>query len=338
MVSPHDLTSSLVGGMSMGIGGLPYRSFRDAFEPSVRGTDIATVPTLPRRSPAENMIAQAVVGIRGVSLGQYGSIAIDVDLIDPFAFVSTDLNDAAYASFRQFLKHAAGHSGPVKWQFVGPVTLGAVLQRAGVHADVAYQVAMQAIRAHIDYLLTRVERALPGCVQIVVLDEPNFGVISDQGSTLAPDAAVDLLSGALAAIEPAAISGVHCCEHADIAALLAAGPTVLSVPSSTSLIDSAGYLQRFLEHNGWIAWGAVPTDGPLPTTSDRCWRQLSDLWCQLVQRGCDPSMLRRQSLITPECGLSDHTMQATEQILRLTREVSARVKDQSLATRLVLGA
>ena len=36
----------------------------------------------------------------------------------------------------------------------------------------------------------------------------------------------------------------------------------------------------------------------------RFWRQLSAQWCELVQNGCDPVLLRRQALVTPVCGLA----------------------------------
>ena len=80
------------------------------------------------------MIAQALVGISGVTLGQYGSIAVDVDRLDPEAPVATDLGHDAYGGLRAFLATAAARQlrGPVKWQFTGPVTLGAALTRVGV--------------------------------------------------------------------------------------------------------------------------------------------------------------------------------------------------------------
>ncbi len=312
------------GGMSMGIGSLPFQSFREAFGPALDGTDIATIPTLPRRSPAENGIAQALVGIRGITLGQYGSLAVDVSRLDADAYVATDLSDPAFASFRHFIKHAADYEGPLKWQFVGPVTLGAVLHRAGAPTELAYQVAQVAVRDHCDYLLREIARGIPNASQIVILNEPRF---SD--CELPLDQAVDLLSGALAALEADAVVGVRCGPDPDIAAILDAGPQILALRSSLGIIERAGYLQRFLGRGGMIAWGAVTTDGPLPSTSERAWRRLSELWRQLVERGCDPLELARQSLITPESGLSGHTAEGAIRILRLTAEIASRVKQQA---------
>ena len=335
--SPH-MPGRVLGGMSMAIGSLPHRSIEDAVALSLVSTDILTIPSLPRRSPAESMIAQALVGISGVSVGQYGSIALDTASIDMQAPVCTDLKHDAYGGFRGFLERAGDFAGPVKWQFVGPITLGLALHRAGIPAEEAFDVAMRAVRAHTMKLLGAVSEAFPHNEQIVVLDEPELNAMLEPGFPIAPDTAVDLLSGALAMIERLAVAGVHCCSDADWPSIMAAGPTLLSVPARASLVESAGYIERFLEGGGWIAWGAVATDGPVPTSAERPWKRLCELWCQLVQHGCSPALLRQQSLITPECGLGLHNTSVAERVLRINAELSRRVRDQAAATRLSFGA
>ena len=187
-------------------------------------------------------------------------------------------------------------------------------------------------------LVEHVAEALPGCRQVVFIDEPWLGELMGRGFPIAPDPAIDMVSAALAAIEPVAVTGLHCAPTADIASLVAIGPDVLSVPVDARLVDSAGYLARFLADGGTIAWGACPTDGPIATSAERPWRKLSDLWCELVQRGADPAQLRQQSIITPECGLGTHTPAVAERVYRLAAEVSRRVRDQAMATRFSLGA
>jgi hypothetical protein len=327
-------------GAATGVGSLPHRSVRDAASFALREYDLPAIPTLPRRSPAEGMIAQALVGIAGVTLGQYGSIAVDVDRLDPEAPVATDLGHDAYGGLRAFLAEAAARQlrGPVKWQFTGPVTLGAALTRVGAPADLAFAVAAKAVRSHLKAIADAVAQALPASPQVVWLDEPWMGELMSPGFPIAPDQAIDLLSTAMAILEPVATVGVHCCAGADVASLLAAGPLVLSLPLDARLVDVAGYLGRFLDAGGWIAWGAVPTDGPIATNSERAWRLLSDVWCELVNRGCDPVELRRRSLITPACGLGLHSPAVADRVLRLTREIGRRVSEQALAGRFVFGA
>ncbi len=127
--APPALGDTLRAGAATGVGSLPHRSVHDAAAFALREYDLPAIPTLPRRSPAEGMIAQALVGITGVTLGQYGSIAVDADHLDPDAPVATDLGHDAYGGLRAFLATAQARQlrGPVKWQFTGPVTLGAAL-------------------------------------------------------------------------------------------------------------------------------------------------------------------------------------------------------------------
>jgi hypothetical protein len=104
------------------------------------------------------------------------------------------------------------------------------------------------------------------------------------------------------------------------------------------VVEVAGYIDRFLDGGGWIAWGAISSDGPIGVTANRSWHSLSSIWCDLVRRGSDPSLLRRQSLLSPRSGLAGHTTSVAEDICRSLREISSRVRDQASATRLVFGA
>ena len=122
----------VANGVTVGIGSLPHRDLDAGIRFALEATAIPTVPSLPKRSPAEGIIVQAMLGIEGVTVGQYGAISVDLNRIDPIADVSTDLQHDAFAGFRRFLelaaiRHADPELGPieaVKWQLVGPVTLG----------------------------------------------------------------------------------------------------------------------------------------------------------------------------------------------------------------------
>jgi hypothetical protein len=338
VASPFD---GLLAGAATGVGSLPHRDARAAAEFSVRENELVMIPSLPRRSPAESLIAQAVVGTPGVTLGQYGAIAVDLDRLDPEAPVITDLAADGFGGFRAFLDHAslAGIAGTtVKWSFVGPVTLGVALIRAGAPSEIAFDVAVRSVRSHVAALGRAVSDALPGSPQLVVLDEPAMADLMSPDFALPPDAAVDLLSTAMAAGEPLGAVGVHCCAPADWASLLAAGPRVLSMPATRELASIGGYLQRFLEDGGWIAWGAVAVDGPIGVTGGRAWHQLSKLWCEFVRSGVDPVLIRRQSMITPHCGLGVHSVSVAERVYQMVRDIARRGRDQSTAARFVLGA
>lgn len=332
--------AQLPSGVVTGIGGLPHRDATEAARFVLQHMELPTIPTLPRRSPAEGSIAQAMVGMQGITVGQYGSIAVHPDQVDPLADVVTDLDHDAFVGFRTFLEMAQGaqYSGLVKWQFVGPVTFGLALLRAGVPMSEAFEAAVRSVRTRMQHLLDAVAAALPNSQQLVFIEEPALAELMQPGFPIAPDTAIDLVSGALAAVETSAVSGLHVCGLTDIASQLATGPAILSLPVRPEVAESAGYLMRFMEQGGYVAWGVVPTAGPILTSAERPWRQLCALWCELVQRGADPTLLRQQAIITPECGLASHSPAVAQRVHAVAAEVGRRVRDQALASRWVLGA
>ena len=212
------------------------------------------------------------------------------------------------------------------------------LRASGVDEQLAFRVAAAAVQQRADHLLTLAHHAVPAATLVTFLDEPSL--VGGQRSELPLDAdhTIDLVSGALAVIEPRAVTGLHCCGPSDWRVLLQAGPQVLSLPLDAGIDGSAGALGSFLDRGGWVAWGAVPTDGPLGDHASRLWRQLSSQWCELVQAGCDPVALRRQALVTPVCGLALHGVDHARRVLSLTRELAERLHDQVIGVRLSVGA
>ena len=333
--------SGFADGATAGVGSVPHLDPVEAAAYAIREFDIATIPTLPRRSSAELMLGQALVGVPGLSFTADGSIVVDGAFVDPYATITTDIQSDAFDGFRAFIDLARerGLDGAaVKWQFVGPVTLGVALHGAGLDRATAFDLALAVVRARLTSLSQVVTEALPNSRQMVVLDEPWFAELMQPGFPLPPDEAIDRMSSAMAALPASTLTGVHCCAPCDVATLLAVGPNVVSLPVSSELVDWVGYLSRFLAEGGIIAWGVIPTDGPVPATAERQWRALSDLWCSLVQLGCDPVLLRRQSIVTPQCGLAMHSVPVAQRIAGLTADVGKRVQDQSSATRFALGA
>lgn len=333
--------AAFANGKSVGIGGLPHRDAAAAAAFAVAEFDIATVPTLPTRSPAEGMVAQAIAGLPGVSLGQYGSFAVDPVGLTVDVPITTGLGTDAFAGLTAFLDLAAKinlDGQPIKWQFVGPVTLGIALQRAGLRNSQAFTIAANAVRHHVSQIADALREALPRSPQLMLLDEPWMTELMSPDFPIPPDLAVDLVSTGMAAVGPDVAVGIHCCGTADIATMLETGPQVLSIPVSTDLVDYAGYISRFLDSGGVVAWGAIPTTGPITVRVDRYWNQLSDVWCQLVERGVDAGRIRRQSLVTPECGLSRHQVSSARKVARLASELGHKVSTQATSSKLALGA
>lgn len=327
-------------GTATSIGSLPHRNRDEAVAFVLdRTPELPASPSLPALEPREGMLAQAAWGIRGVTVGHDGSLAVDPRRLDPEAPVGDRcMAGVPFATLRTFLAAVAARTAPIKLQLTGPVTLGLALGAAGADPDVAFAVAGRAVRARALQLIARARASVPVAPLVVFVDEPGLaGGLSPSGS-LGAERTIDLVSSALAAIEPHAVSGVHCCGRTDWRVLLQAGPHVLSLPGGAGIAASAGALAGFLERGGWVAWGAVPTGGPVGESASRLWRVLSTEWRELVQAGCDPSRLRRQALVTPVCGLALHDEGRADRVFALTGAVARRLHDQLFGVDLSVGA
>jgi len=283
------------------------------------------------------MVAQALIGIEGVSLGQYGGINVDIAQIDLDGPVETDLFHEAFGGFSTFLSSVVEYPSPqlVKWQFVGPVTLGAVLVRVGLAPDFAFQLALKVIRSHMRVLEDKIARACPQATQIIVLDEPMAHEAFSPDFAISADSVLDVISGALAVVDDDNWSGLHCCARTDWNALLSTGADVLSVPvpnpSQTDevadLMSSARRISEHLVLGGRIAWGAVRTDGPIASSPERSWRTLREMWGSLIAQGVDADLLHEHSFITPVCGLGNHSEALAEQVFTHVNVLSTRLAE-----------
>ena len=73
------------------------------------------------------------------------------------------------------------------------------------------------------------------------------------------------------------------------------------------------------------------------TSANRSWHRLASLWHDLVQRGCSPSRLREQSLLTADCGLGSHGVPVAERVSQSLRDIGRAVRSDATAAKLMLG-
>ncbi|MCU1453672.1 MAG: hypothetical protein JWN46_1818 [Acidimicrobiales bacterium] len=328
-------------GVVTSIGSLPHTTSDEAVRFVLRHLpELPAAPSIPAHEPLEGMLAQVGWGVAGVVIADDGTLSVpDPRALDPAAALDDlELSGRPYTTLRAFLRAVATRTEPIKLQLTGPVTLGLALLEAGAPADRAFAVAAAVVAQRAAGLVACAARHAPAAAPVVFLDEPGLvgGLRADV--PLSADATIDLVSGVLAAIEPHAVTGIHCCGRADWRVVLQAGPQILSLPVGAGIEPSAAALAAFLERGGTVAWGAVPTEGPLGEQPSRLWRRLSDQWCELVQAGCDPVLLRRQAMITPVCGLALHDEVLAEHAFTLSRRIAERLHDQVTGIRLSVGA
>lgn len=331
-------------GTPTAVGSLPHVDAAQAAHDALQlQRELPAAPQLPRRHPAEGMLAQVAAGMSGVAVGEDGwTLSVDRRRLGT-GDIDAPLDPTAFFSTRQFLQAAAarGHDGGVKVQLTGPVTLGLALLDGGARPAKAWSTAGAVVGGRVTALLAAARAALPNAPVVVVLDEPGLTAYPKPGFPLGAEDTIDLLSGALATAggrRDDVIAGIHCCGPTDWRLVLHAGPDLVSLPVDAAEGGDGAGLAPFLDRGGWIAWGAVPTDRPLGDREDVHWRRLNTLWGELSRNGCDPTRLRMQSLVTPACGLAHHRESQVAQVYGLVRRIAERVQDQAIAARMSAGA
>ncbi len=329
---------ALTPGLATGIGSLPYLDAREAAGVTLRCLpELPAAPQLPERTPLEGMIVQWAAALPEVSIAPDGSLTIDASRQrDPF---TVGFDAEAHGGLLAFVELAARQSQAperVKLQLTGPLTMGVALIGAGMPADVAFARAAECADAWVHALDDLVARKLPDTRSLIFVDEPALVLWSHDDPPLEREAAVDLLSGVLT--DSTSTMGIHVCGDGDRRLAFEAGAPIVSLEVRADLPADAAVIGRHLEADGWIAWGAVPTDRPIGESAEGLWKDLVRVWCELTRHGCDPIRLRTQAIVTPACGLAGHGPSQAERALRLARELAGRVHDQSVAARLTLGA
>jgi hypothetical protein len=316
-----------------GIGALPHFDPGDAIEFVLRHSPgLPSAPALPARSRREGMIAQAATGIPGVDVLDDGSLDLHHAALDPEAPIDTTFAGDAHVGLRAFLTAVADRDGPLKVSVTGPVTLGVALHAAGVDADLAFRLSVRAVRERSQALAAFVLRRVPQAQLVVFVDEPAMAELTERAFPIGPNEGVDLVSSVLAGLEPFGVTGLHCCRPTDWRLALGAGPDVLSVPVGAGLVAHTGTVADFVDRGGWLAWGAVPTDGPVGPTAERLWRHLADELDELVAGGADPELVHARAMVTPVCGLAHHGVTQAEQVMALTTAVAGRLRQRVEAT------
>src|SRR4051812_42455739 len=315
--------SLLPSGAATAIGSLPHRDACTAASLVFRCLpELPAAPELPRRSPRETMVVRWASAIPEVHVGDDGAM----DVVGPCgAPVEPVFDREMHDGLLTFLDLAAEQPKPparVKLQLTGPLTLGVALLRAGMPHGHAFVRAVETARTWARALEHEVAERLPGTDLVMFFDEPALVQWRDDDAPLDRETATDLLSAALAA--PRCMTGVHVCGAGDVRLSLAAGPDIVAIDVAEVQLDDAFALSRFLEGDGWIAWGAVPTDRPVGESASPLWKSLVDVWCELTKRGCDPVRLRNQALVTPACGLAGHGPSQAEHAMLLAREIGNR--------------
>ena len=289
-------------GVASSIGSLPHTDPRAAAtfvlerQPAPAGRAVAAEPLRHGADGRPGRVGHR----RRAACSPTARSTLDDPMLDPRAPLTTaGIDGEPFVGLRAFLGAVAGRRAPIKLQLTGPVTLGIALLNLGVPAAGAFAVA-------------GLGRARPGAhARRRRAGDGADGAARRVRRRARPHRrhAPRLPARAEPHHRPRVErAGHHRAARRHRPALLRPGrlarraagrPQILSLPLDAGAVEHAGALGAFLERGGRVAWGAVPTAGPLGSTPERLWQHLSAEWCALTQGGCDPVLLREQALDHP---------------------------------------
>jgi methionine synthase II (cobalamin-independent) len=169
---------------------------------------------------------------------------------------------------------------------------------------------------------------------IVFLDEPAMASYGSSYFNISKERVTGLLNEVFGGIR--GVKGVHCCGNTDWSIILETGTDVLSFDTynfAKSLTIYPGAVKDFIARKGAIAWGIVPSEEkPLAgeTAATLKDRLEETAIAPLTRQGIDHKKLLTRSLITPSCGLAMLSEDAAEQALKLTAELSEKMRKSYL--------
>lgn len=313
---------------------------------------------MPGGNKREGMVAQVAPGLPGLRRRRESLYVDNTDAVFheemlrfyetylDAASLSAGLKDAQFAlspetargffAFMERLDRLTESPRAVKGQITGPFTFGtAIKDLSGVaifHDDVLRDMVVKLLAMKARWQVEQM--AAKGFPVIIFIDEPGLaGFGSSEFISVSREVIVDCLSEIVGSIHHAGgLAGIHVCANTDWPMLMETGTELLSFDAYTyfdRLILYQDAIVDFMNSGKYLAWGIVPTantDDIEKETVISLSNQYRRKTESLFALGIDPSVVLRQSLITPSCGTGTLTPGNAEKVFRLTKGVSDKMR------------
>jgi len=310
--------------MATAIGSMPHSDPQAAVAAVLQALpELPAWPQLFHRSPLEHMAPQFLEG--------FPDAVVEADrVLIPGHRVEHGvpaLSARRAAGWAEFLS-AAAKSRPagLKGQVTGPLTASLLVTLPDGRSVFRDMRVVRRLAHHLGRIAALQEQELRRLTAntLVLFDEPLLPQALASPS-IGAGLAADLLTSA--AVWMRGWKGIHCCSDPP-------WPFLLRLPLDVISFDSYHYagtlrqhhelLDSFLARGGVIAWGLIPaSDHELAMENALGLAQrLERTWAELGDTGLDIDLLRRQSIITPVCGLAHVTESNSIRALELAASVA----------------
>ncbi len=329
-----------------GIGSTPHTDSDTAVDFVLETfSDVPYWPQLPRRVFYENMYVQFTEQLPGVRTDPQDErifVQLDDDWLGQAEIFYAAFLEEDPARFVASPDHAAGlhellRRGPleqawaVKGQVTGPTSFGMQVTDQGLrptlYDDMMRDVIIKNVLRQAQWQEAQLRTLCPRT--IVSIDEPFLSVVGSAFASISRKDVIASLEEIFSGLQ--GWTCTHCCANTDWSMLMETSVDILA-------FDAYGYaeylalypneLRAFLERGGMLAWGLVPNIGEEAEniTLDGTWEALERALVTFERKGFERQKLLPRSFITPACGTGTLSVPVAERVMRLTRELSDRVR------------
>lgn len=330
-------------GLATGIGSLPHKDADEAVDLIFRFCpEIPFWPQLPKNDLREGMVMQfmenlpciqmdALVYTRGEKKLEECYKNIINNNKDYFK-ITPDYAVGLYAFKERLIKEQGllKNIKFIKCQITGPFTFGASIKD---EENIAYLHDPVFMQAFIKSLIMKASWQADFFKEfnkkiIMFIDEPYLGCF---GSAYTPINKEDVVKGLKELTQGIktenVLIGVHCCGNTDWSMFTDVDTIDIINFDAFGFLDKfvlyADNLKYFLERNGIICWGIVPTqEFSGSETPDSLINRVKDGIDILVRKGLDRDLLAENLLLSPSCGMGSLDPLKSVGILKLLSETS----------------
>lgn len=343
----------------MAIGSLPHKDVKKAMDIVEKNFAIPFWPQLAKLNKNEDMIAQFLEGMAGLTINKteekvylenesdeffeqlenlfmdYEEVITnnDDEVLDRYA-----ISENNSSTIKPFLEIVEKHKPSfAKGQIVGPFTLATTLTdkegKCAFYDETLREIIVKTLSLKALWQIKEIKKANPETTPIIFLDEPSISQLGTSAFiTISKEEVVAVIKEISDLIkENGALSAIHCCGKCDWSVPVEVGVSIINLDGfffAQNLSLFSNELKPFLDNGGVIAWGVVPTlDKEALEASDikTMITKFDEAIDYLVKKGIDKSLLLKNSMVTPSCGAGSLSVELAEKAMNLTQELSTEL-------------
>ncbi|MBN1871602.1 MAG: hypothetical protein JW800_03420 [Candidatus Omnitrophica bacterium] len=343
--------------VNTGIGSLPHKDEKKACETVFREFQrIPFWPQLVNRSFLEDMIVQFSERMPGIELDSEQkklfvkrgpNIRKDIEELEEryssddleYFSISEDYAAGFYEYLFRLKEYDLSEVDYLKGQITGPIsfTFG-VSDKGGIPLffdKELREAAVKTLTLRARWQAARLKRIFRDI--IIFIDEPSLVFFKHSGdnSKIKKEELRAYINRVAEAIHTeGCFAGLHCCADCDWDFVLSTDVDIVNFDAysyGAGFVKSHLSISSFLERDGILAWGMVPTTPDLTTENvDRLIIKLEEYIDQLAAKGIGKELITRSSLITPSCGCGALDVKGAETVLGNCMKLSQYAQERFL--------